>query len=76
MAEVKADVKMGDLLGITVMENVYLMSDGKIYSDKDGTFEPAEGTVEIPNSALNNAEDYKYAQKLIKENTPDEDSND
>lgn len=76
MAEVQADVKMGDLLGMTVSEGVYLMSDGKIYSDKDGTFESAEGTVEIPDYALNNAEDYKYAQKLINAENPEKDVND
>lgn len=76
MAEVKADVKMGDLLGMTISEGVYLMSDGKIYSDKDGEFEKADDTVEIPDYALNNAEDYKYAQKLINGETPNEVPND
>lgn len=76
MAEVQADVKMGELLGQTVVDGVYVMSDGKMYSEKDGDFEKVDEPVEIPNYALNNAEQYKENLKLIEKNTPKEESND
>lgn len=64
MAIVKADVKLGDLLGMKVTDGLYVMEDGKLYTDTDGEFASADGDVEIPNYALNNAEDAKETMKL------------
>lgn len=76
MAEVKADIKMGDLLGMTIADGVYLMSDGKIYSDKDGDFEKVDETVDMPDYALDNAQQYVETQKLISQEDSSEASND
>lgn len=76
MAEVQADVKLGDLLGKKISEGVYAMSDGKVYSDKDGPFEEADESVEIPDFTLSTAEDYANALKLFDKNSPKKESND
>lgn len=64
MAVVKADVKLGDLLGMKVTDGLYVMEDGKLYTDASGEITSAEGEVEIPDYAINNAEDAKEAMKL------------
>lgn len=72
MAKVQADVKLGDLLGQKIADGFYIMEDGLIYSDADGTFESAEGEIEIPDAALANAEDAKQSAKLRAKNKAEE----
>jgi hypothetical protein len=72
MAEVDADVQIGELRGKKITDGFYVMEDGKIYGDGTGEeIKPAEGKIEIPDSALNNAEDLLESIKARKNVDPE-----